>query len=86
MIMSSPAGHTSPQEDFELKPKPVYGISTGEEICAVLTSCMHHEQPMYVVLQTSSIFIFCGAEKYIWTLDQLPRSYGMSIEVVLPGS
>ena len=34
-IMSSPIDHTPPQEDIELKPNPVYGVSTSEEICSI---------------------------------------------------
>jgi len=34
--MSSPIDHTPSQEDIELKPNPVYGVSTSEEICVVL--------------------------------------------------
>jgi len=40
-VFRSPTDHTPPQEDIGLKPNPVYGLSTGEKICAV--SVMYYE-------------------------------------------
>jgi len=38
-VFRSPTDHTLPQEDIGLKPNPVYGLFTGEKICAVSVMC-----------------------------------------------
>ena len=54
------ADPTSPQEDLELKPNPVYGISTSEEICAVFV--MHCAAMDWALQPEVSVIMFCSAD------------------------
>jgi len=73
--MSSPIGHTHPpQEDIKLKPNPVYGVSTGEEMCCISLTM----KPW--ALQPEASAIMSSPTDQAPPIDLKPNSgYGISV-------